>query len=202
MKIPSTADIANAILDSHNVVSLNLNQTVEASKNESSPASDLSQKFKKQSKMLSLLMTRYKKLLKDFSESEYKARLLKIELNELKDAYATQSGLDSQAEDGSIISSTIADQLRSLQNNQDFLIRQQKQEKKILDEVLSSTGTSNTWLSIQNHMPKESGIYLLTNGVRQCVGFYNNEEKRFSPTSFFNQPTHWMPQPKLPNIEM
>jgi hypothetical protein len=166
------------------------------------PLANLLEKIKKQIKMFSILKQRYKNISKELSDSVYKTKLLKIELNELKDSYAKQENSEFQIEDGGVMQLNISDQLRNLQNNQDLLISQQKQENLILTKVLNSADSSHAWLNIEYHMPKESGIFLLTNGLRQCMGFYNNETKSFSSTSFFNKPTHWMPLPSLPNTDL
>lgn len=227
MNTANATNFANKIIESHNTLSLDLDQVIESNNSEtelriqtlvndqlrqqlyqqeleskSSPLANLPAKIKKQIKMFSILKQRYKKLSKELLDSEYKTKILKIELNELKDSYAKQGNAEFQTEDGGLVPLNISDQLRNLQNNQDLLISQKKQENRVLTKVLNFADSTHAWLNIEYHIPKESGIFLLTNGLRQCIGFYNNESKSFSSTSFFNQPTHWMPLPNLPDTEV
>lgn len=226
MNTSTLVNFANEIIDHQNIISLDLDQIIESNDKESelriqtlvndqlrqqlhqkelesksSPLANLPEKVKKQIKMFSILKQRYKKLSKDFSEAVYKTKLLKIELNELKDSHANQTSAESHSEDNGALTSDISEQLRHLQNNQDLLISQQKQENQILTKVLGSADNNLTWVDIRHDMPKKSGIYLLTNGMRQCIGFYNDNTECFSSTSFFNKPTHWMTLPNLPSVE-
>lgn len=222
MNTANTLKLSNNTLGSNNVFPLELDQVVEPTSSDAElriqrlvnnqlrqqlrerdlqekkpPLASLPRKTREQIKIFPELKKRYKRLSKNYSEAKYKIKLLKVELNELKASYAKRVADDKQPEDSGAISLAIADQLRSLQNSQDQLIHQQRQENQFL-EALKATENNQIWHEAQYHMPKESGIYLLTNGIRQCVGYYNSEAKRFSSTTFFNQPTHWMPQPKLP----
>lgn len=56
----------------------------------------------------------------------------------------------------------------------------------------------STWQSVSSVLPKESGVYLLTDGKRQCVGYFNAQASEFAATTLFKTPTHWMPQPAVP----
>ncbi|MCP5334950.1 MAG: hypothetical protein H7A08_04570 [Oceanospirillaceae bacterium] len=56
----------------------------------------------------------------------------------------------------------------------------------------------STWQSVNSVLPKESGVYLLTDGKRQCVGYFNAQASEFAATTLFKTPTHWMPQPAVP----
>lgn len=56
----------------------------------------------------------------------------------------------------------------------------------------------STWQSVNTSLPKESGVYLLTDGKRQCVGYFNAQSAEFAATTLFKTPSHWMPQPAVP----
>lgn len=58
--------------------------------------------------------------------------------------------------------------------------------------------SGSTWQSVNTSLPKESGVYLLTDGKRQCVGYFNAQAAEFAATTLFKTPTHWMPQPAVP----
>ena len=58
--------------------------------------------------------------------------------------------------------------------------------------------TPSIWQSVAAGLPKESGIYLLTDGIQQCVGYFNCQQAEFAKTTYFSMPTHWMARPNLP----
>jgi DNA repair exonuclease SbcCD ATPase subunit len=58
--------------------------------------------------------------------------------------------------------------------------------------------SGSTWQSVNTALPKESGVYLLTDGKRQCVGYFNAQAAEFAATTLFKTPSHWMPQPAVP----
>jgi hypothetical protein len=98
--------------------------------------------------------------------------------------------------------------------NHQLLIRLQESEKKhatarsalILakQEILKQFDkqhfqtAQNTWQDVSSSMPKESGIYLLTDGIQQCVGYFNQNQAEFAKTTYFSMPTHWMARPDMP----
>jgi len=57
---------------------------------------------------------------------------------------------------------------------------------------------SFAWKKVAQTLPEKSGIYLLTDGSRQCVGYFNANLEQFSSTTYFSVPSHWMERPKLP----
>lgn len=54
------------------------------------------------------------------------------------------------------------------------------------------------WKKVAQALPEKSGIYLLTDGSRQCVGYFNANLEQFSSTTYFSVPSHWMERPPLP----
>ncbi len=70
--------------------------------------------------------------------------------------------------------------------------------KKKSSPELQSQSISSGWKLVAQELPEESGIYLLTDGLLQCVGYFNCSQKRFSSTTYFSMPTHWMERPRLP----
>jgi hypothetical protein len=65
-------------------------------------------------------------------------------------------------------------------------------------DSLASTGV---WQEVSKIRPKSSGIYLLTDGIHQCVGYFNFDLGKFAKTTYFSTPSHWMARPSLPVIE-
>lgn len=100
------------------------------------------------------------------------------------------------------------------QRNQQLMMRLQDAEKKhaasraeliaTKKEIQIQAGeqqpqtSQNTWQKVSSGMPKISGMYLLTDGVQQCVGYFNAQQAGFSKTTYFSMPTHWMARPDLP----
>lgn len=62
----------------------------------------------------------------------------------------------------------------------------------------AETGGHAKWNPVANTLPEQSGVYLLTDGNRQCVGYFNSQAQSFSSTTLFESPSHWMKQPELP----
>jgi len=160
-------------------------------------------KVKKQAKLLALMKKRCHELENKFAQSQQKVKLLKNELNEIKDEI--QDKRDdieqpiSQVEPAELkIPLEITDQLEELKANQALLIESQKDEKNKIEQMLAESEQQQVWRNVHSTLPTQSGIYLLTDSERQCFGYYNHETESFSATTFFKQPTHWMPQPDLP----
>lgn len=100
------------------------------------------------------------------------------------------------------------------QRNQQLMIRLQDAEKKHAASRAELITTKqklqihvgeqkpqtaqNTWQKVSSGMPKRSGMYLLTDGIQQCVGYFNAQQADFSKTTYFSMPTHWMARPDLP----
>jgi septin family protein len=55
-----------------------------------------------------------------------------------------------------------------------------------------------SWEKVSMKLPSKSGIYLLTDGINQCVGYFNFEHGEFAKNTYFSIPTHWMTRPDLP----
>ena len=70
-------------------------------------------------------------------------------------------------------------------------------ENKSNDEPLQ--GSFGVWEEVNIELPKKSGIYLLTDGTHQCVGYFNSDHGEFAKTTYFSIPTHWMARPNLPS---
>lgn len=62
---------------------------------------------------------------------------------------------------------------------------------------------NSTWISIDDKLPDEGVIVLITDGYKSDVGFYNKESDTFVSDYDFcddNCVTHWMPLPD-PNVK-
>jgi hypothetical protein len=69
-------------------------------------------------------------------------------------------------------------------------------EKSVIDE--NSQVIQCAWNNVSKELPKTSGIYLLTDGIHQCVGYFNSDHGEFAKTTYFSMPSHWMSRPDLP----
>lgn len=86
--------------------------------------------------------------------------------------------------------------------NKEKLLNQIEELKVDRSRVVSGDGAGQSvdsgWKKVAQELPRKSGIYLLTDGIRQCVGYFNCNLEQFSSTTYFSMPSHWMERPELP----
>jgi len=87
--------------------------------------------------------------------------------------------------------------------NKEKLLNQIEKLKAESSRAVSVVGAeqqsvNSGWKKVAQALPEKSGIYLLTDGIRQCVGYFNSNLEQFSSTTYFSVPSHWMERPKLP----
>lgn len=70
--------------------------------------------------------------------------------------------------------------------------------KEIVASDQGTQGSYSSWTRSGEELPEKSGIYLLTDGIHQCVGYFNFDNAEFAKTTYFTIPTHWMARPNLP----
>ncbi len=54
------------------------------------------------------------------------------------------------------------------------------------------------WQVIRQQVPNVSGLYLLSDGARQAVSYFNGAKDRFAHVANLDQPSYWMSLPTLP----
>jgi hypothetical protein len=81
------------------------------------------------------------------------------------------------------------------------------ESKQLREKLFSVSGgvdsltSIGVWQEVSKERPKASGIYLLTDGIHQCVGYFNFDLGKFAKTTYFSTPSHWMARPSLPKVE-
>jgi predicted nuclease with TOPRIM domain len=81
------------------------------------------------------------------------------------------------------------------------------ESKQLREKLFSVSGgvdsltSIDVWQEVSKERPKASGIYLLTDGIHQCVGYFNFDLGKFAKTTYFSTPSHWMARPSLPKVE-
>lgn len=75
-----------------------------------------------------------------------------------------------------------------------------KADRSRIESAIGKEQNSDSfgWKKVAQALPEKSGIYLLTDGSRQCVGYFNAKLGHFSSTTYFSAPSHWMERPQLP----
>lgn len=158
----------------------------------------------------------------DLEDERVESRLLRDKL------FSVSAGPEGIKSDGNI-SRPVDITTRLEQRNQQLMIRLQESEKKHaasreelilskhqmlkqikdLKAALStkespvihkqSEASFEAWKQVSVEMPVKSGIYLLSDGIHQCVGYFNSDLGEFAKTTYFSIPTHWMARPNLPS---
>jgi hypothetical protein len=148
----------------------------------------------------------------DLEDERTESKRLREKLFSVEEAPEKLNGYDNEIK-------FAADTARLEEINQQLMIRLQRSEKKhtvsrelliiskkkmlkqIRDlkfELGNKENSATNWTKSGEELPEKSGIYLLTDGIHQCVGYFNFDNAEFAKTTYFSIPTHWMARPNLP----
>lgn len=122
-----------------------------------------------------------------YAHDKYRSELLLLKEN--------VSDLQLDLADERIESQQLREKLFSVSEASEELITGVNSRAKSEEGPQVSIGT---WEEVVNELPNKSGIYILTDGLHQCVGYFNFDLGEFSKTTYFETPSHWMARPSLP----